>query len=127
MFRIEKVKDLLRSNKLTQANLADEVGILRQNLNKILNTGSCSVDNLEKIADYFQLPIDYFFERNVKVHYRDFFVKDGIEFEPDNADCNVRIKEQAKEIEHLTVLLEEKEKALQDKERTIQILMNRYK
>ncbi|MDD6209304.1 MAG: helix-turn-helix transcriptional regulator [Bacteroidales bacterium] len=127
MFKIEKVKDLLHSCKLTQANLASEIGILRQNLNKILNTGSCSVESLEKIADYFKLPIDYFFERNVQVRYHDFFTSEEKKPDVNDEDCSFIIKSQAKEIEHLVILLEEKEKALYDKERTIQILMSKLK
>ena len=81
---------------------------------KSIIEGNPTAKSLEKIADYFKVPIDYFFDREVELPKHGVSISgDGNKVQHGNG--NVMI-EQAKEIDHLKQLLEEKE-------RTIQILL----
>ena len=118
MFNGHKIKLLLESRKQTRKSLLGFVNITGAALDNIINGVSMpKADNLEKIADFFELPIDYFFDRNIKTSEQTTTVN-GNGNKVQNGNGNVMIENQAKEREHLKQLLEEKE-------RTIQILLKK--
>lgn len=112
MLKGERLASLLKRKELTQKDFAKEVGLSEVTVNSIITKSKGSIESIEKIADYFNLPIDYFFERNIQLSQA--ITGNGNRIQ--NGDGNVMIENQAKEIEHLQQLLAEKE-------RTIQILM----
>ena len=89
-------------------------------LDNIINGISIpKADNLEKIADFFEVPIDYFFDRSIEISDPALSIT-GNGNKVQHGDGNIMTETQAKEIEHLNQLLAEKE-------RTIQILLNQKK
>ena len=55
---------LRRSQQLTQEQLADKLGVTKQSVSNWENGNIMpSVEMLEKIADYFNVSIDYLLER----------------------------------------------------------------
>ena len=68
MYNPQKIIDLLKSRNLSQKELLQYIG---KNWNGSLNgvvTGDIRVSKLERIADFFGVPVDEFFDRNQKVN-----------------------------------------------------------
>lgn len=125
MFIAARIEELLNSRKgLSKKALCEKIGISVQGFDNILKGTEPGVNKVERIADFFKVSIDYFFDRNIDMPNQKLTVS-GNGNKVQNGDGNVMIESQAKEIEHLQQLLAEKEKALADKERTIQILMDK--
>ena len=115
MFNPDKIRRLFEDRKISQAQFLKDTSISKSNLYVWLNNTSIpGADNLEIIADYFNVPIDYFFDRDIN--------SSGIKISGD-----ITLSECRKEIEHLNALLEEKERVITEKERTIQILIQKQK
>lgn len=61
----EKLKKLRARRNLTQQELADDLGIIQQNIARYENgQRQFKPDFLVKLADYFNVPISYFFEED---------------------------------------------------------------
>ncbi|KAA6338516.1 hypothetical protein EZS27_013491 [termite gut metagenome] len=128
MANFQLIRDLAEKRKITLREIADRVGISVDGIQKIMRKRSTSTKTIENIARILEVPVGIFF---------DGFESTGNYSIADNGSAtsiygNANVKKSInkndnkdKEIEHLKALLEEKEKALQDKERTIQILMNK--
>lgn len=111
MFNGQKIKDLIDDKKVTKVSLFSYANISKKSLDNIINGSNIPNSNtIEAIADFFKVPIDYFFDRKIDLSNTNVGnpIKDNV---------NNTLEDQ-KEIEHLRELLVEKE-------RTIQILMNK--
>ncbi|MDR2129575.1 MAG: helix-turn-helix domain-containing protein [Odoribacteraceae bacterium] len=111
-----KITELIVLGNITIKKFLEKTGISKQTYYNLMKSGKANVTTIEKIADFFNVPIDYFFNRNtpiscVKVYGKGHRVQSG--------NVNIMV-EQEKEIEHLKMLLEEKE-------RTIKILLDKNK
>lgn len=62
----KKIKDLLSSKEWTQELLAEKIGITRRTLKNYFDRNSLNTDELEKIADIFNVSVSYFFDENEK-------------------------------------------------------------
>jgi len=62
----EKIKKLVETNDRSLSWLAKQVGMSRPGFNTMLETGSIRVDILQKIAEVFKVPIDYFFSDKIE-------------------------------------------------------------
>ncbi len=67
MVNLNKIKVLAAEKKIGLGDLASEVGITHQALNKILRTNSTSLDTLEKISQALGVSIDSFFESGMVI------------------------------------------------------------
>lgn len=67
MLKGEKIKELLATSRITKTKLAEATGLTKVGLDGVIAGSNVRAGNLEKIADFFHLPIDYFFEREVEV------------------------------------------------------------
>ena len=105
--------------------LFEYMGTSASGLDSIIKNCNPTAEKIEQIADFFQLPIDYFFDRNNPGNITS--IGHQITGDGNRVTGDIGLSECKKEIEHLRQLLEEKEKAIADKERTIQILMKQYK
>lgn len=104
MYRAQNIKDIAEKKKIKIKDLYECTGISRGTLfNLLKEDANPTADNIEKLADFLGCPIDDFFIRNATYQHTN---TSGIN-SPDN-----------KEIELLKQLLEEKE-------RTIQILLKK--
>ena len=62
MFNPDKIRRLFEDRNISQAQFIKDTSISKSNLYVWLNNTSIpGADNLEIIADYFNVPIDYFF------------------------------------------------------------------
>lgn len=121
MFKGLKINTLLEDRGKTKVDLCNIVGITTAGLHKIITGASSPGANiLEGIADYFEVPIDYFFER--KAEHLNIQIGHHINGSY-NEIGNFGLSECQKEREHLQALINEKDKIIEEKERTIQILI----
>lgn len=59
----DKIKELLKINGISQYRLSKDTGIAQSCISDWLNGRSKpKLDKLRKIADYFDVPIEYFLE-----------------------------------------------------------------
>ena len=111
MFNGQKIKELIGERRVTKASIFTYANISKKSLDNIINGSNIpNSNNIEAIADFFRVPIDYFFDRKIDLSNTniDNQIKDDVS----------NTSEDQKEIEYLRKLLVEKE-------RTIQILMNK--
>jgi DNA-binding Xre family transcriptional regulator len=124
------IRDLSSDKKITLRDLANSINISEDGLQKIIKNGRTNTDTLEKIAEVLNVPVGVFFDETPLNT-----IKQNINGNRDTAasiygnatisNCESKLEIAQKENEHLKALLEEKERSIQDKERTIQILMNK--
>ena len=125
MFNGQKINKLIEERHITKKSLFEYMGTSASGLDSIIKNCNPTAEKIEQIADFFQLPIDYFFDRNNPGNITS--IGHQITGDGNRVTGDIGLSECQKEIEHLRQLLEEKEKAIADKERTIQILMKQYK
>ena len=124
MFNPDKIRRLFEDRNISQAQFIKDTSISKSNLYVWLNNTSIpGADNLEIIADYFNVPIDYFFV--CVTNSLGISIGHQVKGNGNKVSGDITLSECQKEIEHLNALLEEKERVITEKERTIQILMNK--
>ncbi|MEG1617368.1 MAG: hypothetical protein RR202_10440 [Bacteroidales bacterium] len=97
--------------------MAKYVGITVQGLDKILKTGDTKASTIERIAAYFSVSIDSLFTSDQQT---------GAGKSPSLSQIvSDNVYEYSTQIQHLKDLLAEKNKQLEEKERFIQLLLNK--
>lgn len=115
MYKSERLVDLVNKHGGTQADAYRAIGITRQAWEALLKgKSSPSLINIEKIADYYHVSVDYLLGRELGNVNNGTQVYDNII----NGDLVVN------ELNHLKELLAQKDAQLAEKERTINILLN---
>lgn len=90
MFNFNKINDLIHIKKLKLKEVSAGAGLNHSTFtNKILNEkANPYAENIEKLADFLQIPIDELFDRNIKIDYVAYYqakekgTKKGIAAEP---------------------------------------------
>lgn len=113
MANFQKITELLQERKILKKEFCEAVGLSYPGLTDILDRNSTKTDVLERIAEFFHVPVGYFFDE-IEV--------DGTVSKPRGVDNpkeqDVRLEKLELEVKHLNDLLVEKE-------RLIQVLMNK--
>lgn len=123
MFKPLNLRKLLDEKRVKKVTFYQSLGISKTQLDNILNGKSLpGSDKLELMANYFNVPIDYFFDRDSEHSILN--IGNTVSGNGNNVG-NYNIAECQKEVEHLKAILAEKEAVIAEKERTIQILMNK--
>ncbi|MDY5433670.1 helix-turn-helix transcriptional regulator [Bacteroides pyogenes] len=125
MFNGRKINDLLEEKKQTKASLYRFIGISKKGLNDIIDGNHIpKISYIESIADFFKIPIDALFDREIDIPA----IKIGhqVKGNGNKVSGNIKLNECQAEIEHLKKLLQEKIDIINEKERTIQILMKQH-
>lgn len=119
------IRDIAENKNITLRMLASRVGISEDGLQKLITNGSTKTSTLEAIAKVLEVPVGIFFEGSQQ-SANNLIAKGNVCAASvyGNATAGV-IADKDKEIEHLRTLLEEKERVITEKERTIQILINK--
>lgn len=120
----EKILILLKRQKKTQKELCASIGISDTGLRKILARDSCETSLLKKIARVLDVPIAYFFDESggSAVATGDFSAASVNGDASVSTDCQAVLKEKVKALE---LLIGEKDKMIEEKERTIKILLQK--
>lgn len=115
MFNGQKINELIDSRRDTKVSIYNYAKISKAQLDNIINGKNVpNGETIERIADFFQLPIDSFFDRKTEISTVN--IGHQINGNGNKVSGDITLSECQKEIEHLKELLSEKE-------RTIQILL----
>lgn len=122
MFNPQRIKDIADVAGISQKELFTRAGIKEGTYYALFRSNSNPTSNiLESIADALKCSINDFFDRTsneVSVNIGHHVIGKG-----NKVSGNISLSECQKEVEHLTQLLHEKQIIIEEKERTIQILM----
>lgn len=123
MFKPQRINELLEERRIKKVDFCEKVNISATTLNRTTEHGAeIGCIKLERIADFFQVPMDYFFEREYKEPDPVNTIEKGIDFSSGNTINGINgngnaitmsYNDQKREIEHLNVLLKEKERMIQ--------------
>lgn len=138
----EEIKRIIDLKGLKRRDLAHYLDMTEANVSKIYNKSSIDVSLLERVSNFLQVPVSYFFEkeenagqkahaegdRSVAVAGDGNFFSGDSQQKKDTAGVN-KDSETVKMLKQLLAekdrLLVEKEKLLEEKERVIQLLMGK--
>ena len=62
MLYINRIRKLIDDRKLTIREFAEKIGVSEPGIHNMFRTHDMKVSTLQKIADYFDVPITYFFD-----------------------------------------------------------------
>jgi transcriptional regulator with XRE-family HTH domain len=116
------IRDLCESKNITIRELASKVDMSDISIHSLIKKGRTNTETLEKIAKILGVPIGIFFDESplhaVNQNAEGTNIALSAYGDATVTDCEGKLKMSQKENEHLNKLLEEKE-------RTIQILINK--
>lgn len=118
------IRDIAENKNITLRVLAARIGISEDGLQKLITNGSTKTSTLETIARELEVPVGIFFEGWQPANHSVANGQGSAASIYGNATAGV-IADRDKEIEHLKQLLDEKDKIITEKERLIQVLMNK--
>lgn len=123
MFIPQRINQLLEERRIKKVELCEKVNISTVTLNRTTEKGAeIGCMKLERIADFFQVPMDYFFDREYKQSNPTNTLEKGTDLSSGNTINGINgngnaitmsYNDQQREIEHLKVLLKEKERMIQ--------------
>lgn len=121
----EKLKNKIAGTGYNITEVAKLIGTSQQNLSKSLSSLDIKTGLVEKIAKALKLPISYFFDED---NNNNVVASGNFSAASVHGDASVKaegselLKERIKSLEQL---VEEKDKMIDEKERTIKILMGK--
>lgn len=115
MANFHLIREFAEKNKITLRELATRIGVKEGAIQKIIKNGSTNTKTLEEIAKILNVPVGVFFD-NETCNSQNIVTGNGNVTSIYGNSISVKLADKDKEIEHLKMLLEEKE-------RTIQILL----
>lgn len=113
----ERLNDLMTKNGTTKVGLSQKIGLSDQTIGNVLRGADVKVSSLKKIADYFNVPIGYFFDDNT-INQTSTGNSNVLVGHDNNGQISVseyqnKLTDAYKEIEHLKELNSEKERMIQ--------------
>ena len=113
-FMPQRILKLIEERNITKTDVARGVGISVQTLDNTINGSELGCIKLARLADFFNVSLDFFFDRE----HIDMHIGHSVQGNSNNVSGDITLGECKKEIAHLHELLKEKE-------RTIQILLSK--
>jgi len=110
MLNYNKIESCINFDRTPYRKLADFMGIADSTLRSRLERNNITPNDLEKIADFFEKPISYFFDREeVELkHHKPINEKQQIVEDPEPCrDCEA-LRDKVKLLEKINLLQEEK-------------------
>lgn len=116
----DKIK-ILYENSIKKSKIPNEIGMSRSTFFEMMNgIGSPRVENLEKVAKYFNKPISYFFDEEIIPNQdQENKIK---ELEEELHALRKKVEEYEKEIKLKDEILNTKNELLKQKDETIELL-----
>lgn len=114
-----KLKILIEEKKITKVELAAGVGLTSQTIANILNGSDAKFSSIERIANYFNVPINYFANENTPSQVTN--GNSNIVVGQDN-NGKISISECENQLEDALLRIKHLEERLKDKEEMIEIL-----
>lgn len=126
---ISKLQLLMNQSKINNSNLASISGVSDVTISKILNGADAKISTIEKIAEALKVPVGYFFDdstiNQLSTGNSNILVGRDNNGKISVSECQDRLEDAMIEIKHLKAVIEGKDKLLEEKERLINVLMNK--
>ena len=126
---ISKLQLLMSQSIVNNSNLASLSGVSDVTISKILNGADAKISTIEKIAEALKVPVGYFFDDStvsqVSTGNSNIVVGRDNNGHINMAECQDKLEDALLEIKHLKAVIEGKDKLLEEKERLINVLMNK--
>lgn len=126
---INRLRILIEESGLSKQQIAEKCSISRPTLDNVLGGADAKISTIESLASFFNVPVGHFFDTgNVNQTFKG---ASNIVVGRDNnghiamAECQNRLDDALLEIKHLQEVIEGKDKLLNEKERLINVLMNK--
>ena len=71
MFEPSRIQTLIESKSISKKEFCKIIGITVQTLDNTMKGAEIGSRKLERIADYFKVPIDYFYNREIDINNPD--------------------------------------------------------
>ena len=120
MFNGQKINKLIEERHITKKSLFEYMGTSASGLDSIIKNCNPTAEKIEQIADFFQLPIDYFFDRNNPGNITS--IGHQITGDGNRVTGDIGLSDCQKEIEHLRQLLAAKEESIETQRELIKSL-----
>ena len=126
---INKLKVLVEESGFSKQLIAEKCGISRPTVDNVLGGADAKISTIESLAGFFNVPVGHFFD--ICDVNQTFNGMSNVVVGRDNnghitmAECQGQLEDALKEIEHLKEVIDAKDKLLQEKERLINVLMNK--
>ena len=124
-----KIKELMIQEKIEVSELAKKIGKTKQAVYDMLDKEDVNTSLLKQLATVFNVPITTFFETTANNQHAQ--GSSNVLVGRDNngqisvSECQDKLEDALLEIEHLKELIDGKDKLIVEKERLINVLMNK--
>lgn len=124
-----RIKELMFQENIEIPELAKKLGKTKQAIYDMLEKKDVNTSILRDLSSIFNIPMTAFFEENPINHYTS--GNSNIVVGRDNnghistTECEDKLNDALLEIKHLKEVIENKDKLLEEKERLINVLMNK--
>lgn len=124
------IKELMLKQNIEVADLAKRLGKTKQAVYDILDKEDVNTSLLRELAAIFNVPITIFFDNSVNNNQSNtgnnsIVLGQNNNVDSLNLDCKEKLENALVEIKHLKEVIDAKDKLLQEKERLINVLMNK--
>lgn len=124
------IKELMLKQNIEVADLAKRLGKTKQAVYDMLDKEDVNTSLLRELAAIFNVPITIFFDNSVNNNQSNTGNNSIVLGQNDNVDslnldCKEKLESALVEIKHLKEVIDAKDKLLQEKERLINVLMNK--
>ena len=119
MYNGQKINELIGKSGLKKTEFLAQLNMQYKSLQTIIE-GNPTVKSLERIADFFKVPMDYFFDRNNPGNITS--IGHQITGDGNRVTGDIGLSECHKEIEHLRQLLAAKEETIETQRELIKSL-----
>lgn len=123
----QKLEFLIKERGITKVELASSIGLTGQTIANILNGADAKISSIQKIAAYFNIPAGYLVDNSSikQTTTGNSNVVVGRDNNGHISTCQDKLEDALIEIDHLKEVIEVKDKLLEEKERLINVLMNK--
>ena len=124
------IKELMLKQNIEVADLAKRLGKTKQAVYDMLDKEDVNTSLLRELAAIFNVPITIFFDNSVNNNQSNtgnnsIVLGQNNNVDSLNLDCKEKLESVLVEIKHLKEVIDAKDKLLQEKERLINVLMNK--
>ena len=124
------IKELMLKQNIEVEDLAKRLGKTKQAVYDMLDKEDVNTSLLRELAAIFNVPITIFFDNSVNNNQSNtgnnsIVLGQNNNVDSLNLDCKEKLESALVEIKHLKEVIDAKDKLLQEKERLINVLMNK--
>ena len=124
------IKELMLKQNIEVADLAKRLGKTKQAVYDMLDKEDVNTSLLRELAAIFNVPITIFFDNSVNNNQSNTGNNSNVLGQNNNVDslsldCKEKLESALVKIKHLKEVIDAKDKLLQEKERLINVLMNK--